>query len=92
MTPCQNDMIRTLEFLESDYTIKLYLKKGLNNLNIAMQKRFPLALIVICGSHTRTANRKLTFSTPLSLQAMQWSQSVFEVGFVCFKDVLYFRK
>ena len=48
-----------------------------------MQKRFPIALIVIYGSHTRIANRKLTFSTPLSLQAMQWSQSVFEVGFGC---------
>ena len=56
-----------------------------------MQKRFPLALIVIYGSHTRTANRKLTFSTPLSVQATQWSQSVFEVAFVYFKDVFNWK-
>ena len=34
--PCGNEMIRTLEFIESDYAVKLYFKKErLNNLILA---------------------------------------------------------
>ena len=64
--PCGNEMIRTLEFIESDYAVKLYSKKGLNNLNIAMPKQFPLALIINQNKHSKF-NTKFVIHRPVEM-------------------------